>query len=400
MRKWPKGLCFVLLSLTLAGCRETGMPKEEWTESREAAVPQTASAESAAGMETEETHDADTAEEEGSFYYAYSTLQSPEERQLYREMLGSLARQEEETELSTLDQELLEPVFQCVMADHPEIFYVDGYTRTTYKLAGELKKITFSGTYTMNSEETARLDRQLETVLEDWLLEIPENADDYEKVKMLYESVILHTEYELGADNSQNICSVFLNGRSVCQGYAKALQLLCQRLEIPAMLVTGTVNGQGHAWDLIKMDGEWYYVDPTWGDASYRQGEEETPASVFPEVSYDYFGVTTKQIERTHVIGEERPLPNCTATADQYYRREGLYLETPDTEKIEGFFAQAADSGHNIVTFQCANEEVYRQTYRILIEEQKVFDYLPKGRDKVAYADSDRQLTFSFWLEQ
>lgn len=329
--------------------------------------------------------------------YAYSVLQSEEERQLYREILRSLQNGERETELSTLNQELLEPVFRCVLADHPEIFYVDGYTSTSYRLGSTLRKITFSGDYTLEPAGIERRRALLEEAVSAWLADMPDGSD-YEKVKFLYEYLISHTEYELGCEDSQNICSVLLNGRSVCQGYAKAFQLLCQRAQIPALLVTGTVNGQGHAWTMISVDGAWYYVDPTWGDASYRQEETGYPQSAYPAVNYDYFCVTTEQIERTHVIESGQRLPECTAVSAQYYRREGLYLERADLELIAGIFARAVQAGAGVVTFQCADDAVYEEVYRLLIEEQKVFDYLPEPEGRAAYADSPVQRTFSFWL--
>lgn len=327
---------------------------------------------------------------------AFLRLETQEERLLYREILHSLLSCQE-TEVSTLDQELLEPVFRCVLADHPEIFYVDGYTSTSYKLGNELKKITFTGDYTMSEDEIERRSGQMEDVLSEWLSGIPD-AGDYEKVKYLYEYLISHTEYELGCKDSQNISSVLLNGRSVCQGYAKAFQLLCQRAQIPALLVTGTINGQGHAWNLIMVDGQWYYVDPTWGDASYRQEETDYPQSAYPSVNYDYFCVTTEQISRTHVFAEGQKLPVCTAVDAQYYRHEGLYLEQADPEQIAAIFDRAAKQQTEIVTFQCAADSVYQEVYRLLIEEQKVFDYLPKAEGKVAYADSPTTRTFNFWI--
>lgn len=330
-------------------------------------------------------------------FYAYSTLQDPEERQLYQEILRSLQNGEKETELSTLNQDLLEPVFRCVMADHPEIFYVDGYTSTSYRLGSALKKITFSGDYTMEEEEIERRRGLLEEAVYTWLSDMPQEGD-YEKVKYLYEYLISHTDYELGCDDSQNICSVLLNGRSVCQGYAKAFQLLCQRAQLPALLVTGKVNGQGHAWNLVRVDGQWYYVDPTWGDASYRQEETGYPQSAYPAVNYDYFCVTTQQLSRTHEIGEEQMLPECTAVEAQYYRREGLYLETADLERVAEIFQKAVQGNAETVTFQCADDGVYEEVYRLLIEEQRVFDYLPGADGHVAYADSPEQRTFSFWL--
>lgn len=84
-------------------------------------------------------------------------------------------------------------------------------------------------------------------------------------MKYIYDELILRTEYEQGSADSQNICSVLLNQRSVCQGYAKTFQYLCQLAGIPAMLVTGEVNGEGDAWNIVFLDGT--------GITSIRPGE-------------------------------------------------------------------------------------------------------------------------------
>lgn len=334
------------------------------------------------------------------FYYAYSTLENSEEQQLYQELLDSLLACEAETELSTLNEALIEPVFECVMADHPEIFYVDGYNLTTYRMGEELIKLTFSGTLTVEPAEIAVRREKIGQTAEAWLAEAQNLENSYEKLKYLYEQLISHTDYELGCCDSQNICSVLLNGVSVCQGYAKTLQYLCQQLDIPALLVSGTVRGQGHAWNLVYMDdGQWYFVDPTWGDASYQQedGAACTQNSC-PAVNYDYFCVTTQQLKLTHSPDEKIFLPECTATACNYYRREGLYLESAEESAIAGIFERADRLGMETVTFQCADEAVYEAVYRLLIEEQKIFDYLDSAKNTVAYSDCAERRTFSFWL--
>lgn len=398
MGKWSKAIFLLSAACILNSC--SGMEKYLQTAEKMFVTE----GEEVSGSESEEEkavqnrQQEDMTEEAERFAsYAYSTLRSREEQLLYQEILRSLQNRETETELSTLNQDLLEPVFRSVLADHPEIFYVDGYTSTSYRLGSMLKKITFSGDYTMEEAEIVRRRGLLEAAIGQWLSDMPEESD-YEKVKYLYEYLISHTEYELGCDDSQNICSVLLNGRSVCQGYAKAFQLLCQRAQIPALLVTGKVNGQGHAWNLVQVDGQWYYVDPTWGDASYRQEETGYPQSAYPAVNYDYFCVTTEQITRTHSIEEGQGLPECTAVEAQYYRHEGLYLETANLGKIGEIFQRATQEHAETVTFQCADDDVYAEVYRLLIEQQRVFDYLPAADGRAAYADSPSQRTFSFWL--
>ena len=55
-----------------------------------------------------------------------------EEQKVYSEILSSLLALEKETTLSVKDTSLINKAFQCVMLDHPEIFYVDGYKYTEY----------------------------------------------------------------------------------------------------------------------------------------------------------------------------------------------------------------------------------------------------------------------------
>ncbi len=128
------------------------------------------------------------------------------------------------------------------MADHPEIFYVDGYTLTTHALGEDIQDVSFQAEYTFTRQQAQERLLRVEEKADAVLSTLTEDMDDYEKLKTLYESIVTGTEYDLQAPEDQTICSVFLYGKSVCQGYAKAFQYLCQRAGIPAVLVTGTVE--------------------------------------------------------------------------------------------------------------------------------------------------------------
>ena len=78
----------------------------------------------------------------------------------------------------------------------------------------------------------------------------------------------------------------------------------------------------------------------------------------------------------------------------------GLYLQSADTEKIDEIFARAAQKGAPMVCFQCADDTVYQEVYRLLIEEQGIFAYLPESETTAAYLDSDRERTFYFWFTE
>lgn len=70
------------------------------------------------------------------------------------------------------------------------------------------------------------------------------------------------------------------------------------------------------------LDGEYYYMDATWGDSLHEDYDEGDNGA-----NYDYFAATTKRMEETHVPDGEIPLPICDATEDSYYVQEGYITE-------------------------------------------------------------------------
>lgn len=57
--------------------------------------------------------------------------------------------------------------------------------------------------------------------------------------------------------------------KPVCEGYARALKLICDELGIPCVLVGGTGNGENHLWNYVQLEnGYWYAMDVTWNDST------------------------------------------------------------------------------------------------------------------------------------
>ena len=56
---------------------------------------------------------------------------------------------------------------------------------------------------------------------------------------------------------------------AVCEGYAKAFQLLMNAAGVANAYIVGLGNGGGHAWNMAQMDdGYYYYFDVTWNDST------------------------------------------------------------------------------------------------------------------------------------
>ena len=330
--------------------------------------------------------------------YAFEHL-TDEGKTLYVEIMRIIEKRAEDIVVSTLDEEVLDVVCQFVLADHPEFFYMDGYTYTRYTVAGVLKKISFTGNYIYGPEEIAARQQKIDAYVNTCLAGAPLYDDDYAKVKYVYDYLISNTEYDAEAPDNQNICSVFLYGKSVCQGYAKATQYLLNKIGVPTTMVTGKVNGVGHAWNLVYADGEYTYVDTTWGDSSYQKYESGgVESQKLPLINYTYLCCTTQDISRTHTIAETLPMPDCTSMRNNYYVREGEYFTENDMNALGSLFSRRYADGSNNVTIKCSTRAVYDEFIKRLITDQEVFGYIEGSNNTVSYTTFDEQYILIIWL--
>lgn len=329
-------------------------------------------------------------------YYAYDLL-GADNQQLYAEILMIMQSRNTDIPLCSANDVLVEQVAACVLLDHPEIFYVDGYSYEKYMFAGSVQKILFCPNYTQSAEEIASAKQQIDAYVAACFQGMTGTMDEYEKVKYVYEFVILNTEYNLDAPDNQNICSVFLYRESVCLGYAKAIQYLLQQLDIESAVITGSVvTGESHAWNLVNVNGQYYYVDATWGDASYFSTTDTGQA--LATINYDYLCITTADLLKSHIIDNPVSVPNCSGLVDNYYVKEGLYLTSMDTLRLKEIFAQAYNNGKDCVSIRCSDEAVFRMVQDDLLDGQQIFNYLQSGTQTLAYTSNEELYTYTFML--
>lgn len=271
---------------------------------------------SAAGKRSAETESSVSAGK-----YAYEQL-TADEKQVYDEVYDAITGYEASVTVSTVDRNELNKVYEYVRADYGGLFWVDGYTYVESSWLGQVMSLEFSPSYTMTRTERDELQNEIDARVEQLLGGVSDEDSDYQKARFVYDTLINTVTYDSEAENNQNIISVFIEGRTVCQGYASATQYLMERIGIPCTIVTGEAGGEKHAWNLIMLDGEYYYMDTTWGDASYRDYEEGAAGT-----NYDYFAATTKRMEETHIPDGRIALPVCDATKDSYYVQEGYVIK-------------------------------------------------------------------------
>ena len=99
-------------------------------------------------------------------------------------------------------------------------------------------------------------------------------TSDAEKVRTIYDYVVTHVRYdEIHAKNPQHhlkttAYAALVQKQAVCQGYAVLLYRLLREAGISARVITGTANGEYHAWNIVCLDGLYYNLDATWDSRS------------------------------------------------------------------------------------------------------------------------------------
>lgn len=95
------------------------------------------------------------------------------------------------------------------------------------------------------------------------------------------------------------------NGSAVCDGYSRAAKLLLNEAGVDCHMEVGETQGGGHAWNLVRLEGNWYQLDVTWNDAGSEYGED---------TRRDYFLVTDDFMKQSR-IWDESMWPKSADTA-------------------------------------------------------------------------------------
>lgn len=89
----------------------------------------------------------------------------------------------------------------------------------------------------------------------------------FDKIERAYRWICDNMEYDDTLSRGSAYDALIL-GDTVCTGYASAFQLIMEQMGIESYLVQGSVDGEGHEWNAVKLDDKYYFVDATFGDTS------------------------------------------------------------------------------------------------------------------------------------
>lgn len=341
--------------------------------------------------EVEELRQMEVAQsEEGHQEYYFKQL-TEEEQRVYRELLKGIRAREKEFYLTISDDDSIDRSYHAVLKDHPEIFWVHNREKIYKTTYSDSDYCVFTPGYTYTDGEIDEIQTAMEQSFQEVRALIPEDASDYEKVRIVYTYVIDHTQYQTGEDD-QSIAGVFWKKSAVCAGYAGAVQYLLERLDIPCIYVDGSTKGstEGHAWDIVKIGQEYYYVDATNGDQPDFLNGDAAQLEEHKTIIYDYLCPFPEEYEKTYTPSEELTVPACTAKDLDFYVLNQGYFEDYSWQDIYDYCKMRLDNGAAAVRFKFGSQEAFSEACQELLDDgvvQNVAQYYMKlhGLGQVEY---------------
>lgn len=341
--------------------------------------------------EVEELRQMEVAQsEEGHQEYYFKQL-TEEEQRVYRELLKGIRAREKAFYLTISDDDSIDRSYHAVLKDHPEIFWVHNREKIYKTTYSDSDYCVFTPGYTCTDGEIDEIQTAMEQSFQEVRALIPEDAGDYEKVRIVYTYVIDHTQYQTGEDD-QSIAGVFWKKSAVCAGYAGAVQYLLERMDIPCIYVDGSTKGstEGHAWDIVKIGQEYYYVDATNGDQPDFLNGDAAQLEEHKTIIYDYLCPFPEEYEKTYTPSEELTVPACTAKDLDFYVLNQGYFEDYSWQDIYDYCKMRLDNGAAVVRFKFGSQEAFSEACQELLDDgvvQNVAQYYMKlhGLGQVEY---------------
>ena len=178
-------------------------------------------------------------------------------------------------------QRVTQTAIDAFMRDYPEVFWIDisgsnwiFYYNYSYQGGSYLNRLT-QLEYEIKVSDVYDPPATYNANLKNAIMYFPISGETrYEKLLYIHNELCRRNTYGEGTYAHQAY-GALKGGNIVCEGYAEAFKLLCDREKIPCLLVSGnSVDSTGatgfHMWNYVQMeDGKWYAVDVTWDDGRY-----------------------------------------------------------------------------------------------------------------------------------
>ncbi len=317
-------------------------------------------------------------------YFYYHNL-TEEQKKAYVAIYCTAFDYDESCKVKLSEAEL-RTVVDAVIDDNSKLFWLTG--NYTYTVTEEYVEIVYE--YRFDEDEINNVLINLENKIESIISGMPELATDFEKELYLHDYICDNTIYDISTigTTGQSAHGSLLDGRTVCEGYARAMQLLLDEVGIRNYLIRGKALGdngyEAHMWNIVEIDGCNYHLDPTWNDGAFTDSQ-----------GYFYFNVPDTYIMKTHT---DFSIQNtgCMYNGANYFAQMNTYVKTfTGFNSLVDATVNVLSTGKNEVEFLFENGSDYKRALSEISNQTKFFNYVQNSVNKSGRNLNKNEITYA-----
>lgn len=289
--------------------------------------------------------------------YAYDNLYNDISKEIYKkvdEAVKNNTPQEINCECYADESQIFE-VLEAYKNDNPEVFWLKG--EFTYSVSDNVTFIELA--YNISGEELSKAKNEFNNKLNEIVNSVPYYANDIDRELYVFDYIINNSKYgydsniankDEAIDLVNNTYSTLVDKITVCAGYSRTFQLLCNKVGIECVCISGTAAGENHMWNCVKIDNKWYQTDVTWS-------HPDNAHCLYSSDKYNYFNITDEMMYEEHTLfdyyyeGTDAKncinfyVPKCTDTDKTYYNAKcEKLMDLNNSNRIVSAMALAARS--------------------------------------------------------
>lgn len=179
--------------------------------------------------------------------------------------------------MDSVFESLADQIFICT-SESDEGDYLkqhNGGMSWNYEAAFDGSVTTFSYELQTSYYTTLEQEQEVADRIEEVLAELSlDGLSDYEKIKKIYDYIAINVSYDYEHLNdssymlSHTAYAALIQETAVCQGFASLFYRMAHEAGLSVRIVTGLVDGEAHAWNMVKIGDFYYYVDTTHASSS------------------------------------------------------------------------------------------------------------------------------------
>lgn len=196
----------------------------------------------------------------------YRSLLSADQQEDYKALVNGLRSRSGSIRIHQHPdrQDVIRQIVRAVHLDHPELFYVDfwHYESSWHPLSRNvrlhfqmmLEPEPSQAVSNSLAEQAASLKKRLE------------GCASVERAYYLVAKEVASSTRYLDSNSAfwdHTVAGPILRHSAVCEGVAKLFLFFCQRVSLPCAIMTGTLHGTPHAWNLVERNGQRSHMDIT-----------------------------------------------------------------------------------------------------------------------------------------